>query len=187
MKVLTGTLKGREIRFKPMPGVRPTADKIRKAMVDTLRHKLPDARVLDLYAGSGAIGFETLSNGASSVLFVESDRARWRLICDTASALGLQEACRVEREDALSAVTRLSREGCKYDLIFADPPYQSGEAVRIVNALAASTLLAPEGIAVVECSSGTKLPSGPIEAGSLRILRSREYGGSKVVYLAAGD
>lgn len=187
MKVLTGRLKGREIRFKPMPGVRPTADKIRKAMIDTLRPKLAGARVLDLFAGSGAIGFEAVSNGAASVLFVESDRDRARSISDTAAALGLEEVCPVEREDAFRAVARLAAEGRAYDLIFADPPYRSGDAARIVGALMGSKLLAPDGILVVECAAEEKVPSPDAPAGPLRMLRAREYGGSKVVYLAAGE
>lgn len=187
MKVITGTLKGREIRFKPVPGVRPTADKIRKAMVDTLRPKLPEARVLDLFAGSGAIGFEALSNGAASVLFVEQDRARSRAISETAVAMGQADACAVEEEDAYKAVERLSAEGRVYDLIFADPPYRSGGAVGIVSALASAKILAPDGILVVECAYEEKVPAPDGCDGPLRVLRTREYGGSKVVYLACRD
>lgn len=187
MKVITGTLKGREIRFRPVPGVRPTADKIRKAMVDTLRPKLSEARVLDLFAGSGAIGFEALSNGAASVFFVEADRARSRAISDTAAAMGQESACVVEQEDAYKVIERLSAEGFVYDLIFADPPYRSGDAARITAHPAVSKLLAPDGILIVECAYEEKVPAPDDSGGLLRVLRTREYGGSKVVYLAHRD
>ncbi|MCG3176166.1 MAG: Ribosomal RNA small subunit methyltransferase D [Candidatus Omnitrophica bacterium] len=184
MRVLTGALKGREIRFKPMPGVRPTADKVRKSMVDTLVASLPGAEVLDLFAGSGAIGFEALSNGALRVDLVEADRDRARCVQDNAERLGVAKSCQVSREDAFEAVRRLHGDGRVYDLVFADPPYRSGDAARILEHLKRYPLLRSGGIAVIECADDERIES-QAQGGGLTLLRSRSYGGSKVVYFRA--
>ncbi len=111
--------------------VRPTADRVREAWMSILGDELTDARVLDLFAGSGALGLEALSRGARSVTFVELNPPSLRALQENIAALGVEQAVTVHRGDALRFAERLaSRE---FDLIFADPPYDTEQASKLVS------------------------------------------------------
>jgi 16S rRNA (guanine966-N2)-methyltransferase len=110
--------------------VRPTADRVREAWMSILGADLTDARVLDLYAGSGALGLEALSRGAAAVTFVELNPPSLRALGDNIAALGVEGLTTVHRGDALRFVERLSPD--TFDVILADPPYSTDQAERLV-------------------------------------------------------
>jgi 16S rRNA (guanine966-N2)-methyltransferase len=110
--------------------VRPTADRIREAWMSILGPELKDARVLDLFAGSGALGLEALSRGAGSVTFVELNPPSLRALQENIAALGVADAVSVHRGDALRFVERLSQG--EFDIVLADPPYSTDQAARLV-------------------------------------------------------
>jgi 16S rRNA (guanine966-N2)-methyltransferase len=111
--------------------VRPTADRVREAWMSILGQELSGARVLDLFAGSGALGLEALSRGAASVSFVELNPASLRALDRNIAALGVEEAVTVHRADALRFVERLPSGA--FDLVLADPPYSTDQASRLVS------------------------------------------------------
>jgi len=111
--------------------VRPTLDRVREAWMSILQLDLPDARVLDLYAGSGALGLEALSRGARSADFVEKDSQSLRALEENVNALGASKLVTVHRKAALAFADALG--GLDYDVAFADPPYASGDAVRLAE------------------------------------------------------
>jgi len=111
--------------------VRPTLDRVREAWMSILQLDIPDARVLDLYAGSGALGLEALSRGASSADFVEKDPRSLRALQENIDSLGAKELTTVHRKSALTFVTDLEQD--TYDIVFADPPYATGDAVRLAE------------------------------------------------------
>lgn len=111
--------------------VRPTADRVREAWMSILGAELKDARVLDLFAGSGALGLEALSRGAASVTFVELNPPSLRALQENIEALGVRDAVTVHRGDALRFVERLS-EG-QFDVVLADPPYTTDQGARLVS------------------------------------------------------
>ena len=111
--------------------VRPTLDRVREAWMSILQLDIPDARVLDLYAGSGALGLEALSRGAVSADFVEKDPKSLRALEENIDSLGAKELATVHRKSALTFVSGL--EPAAYDIVFADPPYASGDAVRLAE------------------------------------------------------
>ena len=112
--------------------VRPTGDRVREAWMNILQNDLPGARVLDLFAGSGALGLEALSRGASSVDFVETSAKSLTALRDNVERLSTGDAVRVHRADALHFIKNL--EVGAYDVVFADPPYYQGLAGRVVEA-----------------------------------------------------
>ena len=120
MRIVAGEWRGRRIVAPPGTNVRPTLDRVREAWMSILQGDIPGARVLDLFAGSGALGLEALSRGAVSTDFVESSVKSLRALRDNIEALGAGDRATVHRGDALSFV-RAATES--WDVAFADPPY----------------------------------------------------------------
>jgi len=130
MRIIAGTFGGRRLVPPGDARVRPTADRVREAWMSILAAELPGARVLDLYAGSGALGLEALSRGAATADFVELGRASLAALARNVEALGVADRVRMHRGDALRFAERL--EPGAYDLAFADPPYAHDAAERLV-------------------------------------------------------
>ncbi|AHG90995.1 methyltransferase [Gemmatirosa kalamazoonensis] len=155
MRIVAGRWRGRQIETPDDDRVRPTTDKIREAWMSIVARDLPGARVLDLFAGSGALGLEALSRGAESVDFVDSAPTSLRLITRNVEGLGAGAAARVHRADGLRFVADLPARA--YDVAFADPPYALDAAVR----LAERWLEVPfADVLGVEHASSTRLPEG---------------------------
>jgi len=130
VRIIAGDFKGRRIKTPATDKVRPTADRVREAWFNILQGSIPGARVLDLFAGSGALGFEALSRGAVSVDFVEKHTASLRVIHANASLLNVADQVTIHRTDAIRFAERLQPGA--YDVAFADPPYASDQASRLV-------------------------------------------------------
>lgn len=178
MKVLTGALRGQKLLFKPNAHLRPTSDKTRKAIFDILRGALEGARVLDLFSGTGALGIEALSSGASAVTFVELDRVQSSRITENLKQLKLLDRSTVITAEVFTALKNFSKAETRFDLIFADPPYEEGLGRRVAQVLSASTILAVGGILVLECQRNEEMLE---REGSLKMVKSSVYGDSKVV------
>jgi len=155
VRIVAGRWRGRQIETPTDDRVRPTTDKIREAWLSIVAHDIPDARVLDLFAGSGALGLEALSRGAASVEFVESDPAAVRLITRNVEGLGAADASYIRRGDAVAFVADLA-EGA-YDVAFADPPYALDAAARVAQRWCDVPFAEVLGI---EHASGTPMPAG---------------------------
>jgi 16S rRNA (guanine(966)-N(2))-methyltransferase RsmD len=169
MRIIAGTHRGARIAAPKGVSTRPTGDRVREAAFNLIG-PVDGARVLDLFAGSGAMGLEALSRGAASIVFVESDRAACRAIADNLAKLRLTGA-RVEQSDVLWA---LRQERRTYDLVLVDPPYEQWEALEPKLAVALPRVLEPDGLLVVETGSRTE-PSLP-----LHVRTSRRYGSARL-------
>jgi len=145
--------------------------------------EVEDARVLDLFAGTGAVGFEALSRGAAEVVFVESHRGAASLIEANREALGVrEEQARVITRPARSAVGHLRREGAVFDLVWADPPFESWRlGAEALAAVVEARLLADGGLACLECPA-----EADVEVAGLEAVRDLAGGASRVVLLRAG-
>jgi len=165
MRVIAGTLKGRRLEAPGWPGLRPTSDKLRETLFNVLAPRIRDARILDGYAGTGAVGIEALSRGAAQVTFVERDPRAVALIQANLRHCGVTERYAIIR--ASFAGTERPAGGGAFDVIFLDPPY---EAAELPAALAAAEPLVGEGtLLVVEHA---KRVTAPQRAGAL--VRGRE-------------
>ncbi|MCU0650554.1 MAG: 16S rRNA (guanine(966)-N(2))-methyltransferase RsmD [Gemmatimonadaceae bacterium] len=174
MRIIAGRWRGRRIAAPPGRDVRPTADRVREAWMSILRDEIPGATVLDLCAGSGALGLEALSRGAESVTFVEQGSAPLRVLRANIDALGASEAVHVRRADALS-VARETPAG-RYDLAFADPPYASD----LADALAAQWREVPFAWCLaIEHAARHTLPVDGLDADT------RRYGDTAITFLRA--
>ncbi len=123
MRVIAGSAKGFGLSAPKHLGLRPTPERVREAIFSSLAERIPGARVLDLFAGTGAFGIEALSRGAESAAFVEKDGRAMSLVADNLRKTHLVERARMFRDDVRHAIEVLAREGATFDLVFADPPY----------------------------------------------------------------
>jgi 16S rRNA (guanine966-N2)-methyltransferase len=168
VRIVAGRWRGRQIETPDDDRVRPTTDKIREAWMSIVARDLPGARVLDLFAGSGALGLEALSRGAESVDFVDDAPASVRLITRNAEGLGAGGAARVHRADGLRFVGGLVAGA--YDVAFVDPPYAMDAAVKVAERWLEVPFAELLGI---EHASSTKLPAGG---------QTRRYGITSVTF-----
>jgi len=130
LRIIAGEFGGRRLKTPAGRTVRPTGDRVKEAWFSILQQSIPDARVLDLFAGSGALGFEALSRGAVAVDFVEQHQASLAAIRDNAASLDVQPRVTIHRSDAMRFAQRLQPGA--YDVAFADPPYAGSEAAALV-------------------------------------------------------
>lgn len=177
MRIVAGSRKGARIFAPRGLDTRPTGDRVREAVFN-LVGPVDGAAVLDLYAGSGALGLEALSRGAESAVFVESDRGACRTIKRNLDKLGLDGA-EIACRDALSF---LVSEGRRFDLILVDPPYDVVESVAVRLALYLPALLAENGLVVLESSSREEPRLPPLE-----LRTSRRYGSVRVSLFESAD
>jgi 16S rRNA (guanine966-N2)-methyltransferase len=183
MRIVSGKFRGRSLRGPSSNAIRPTSDRLRESIFNILVHAYADpitgARVLDLFAGTGALGLEAISRGADYALFVEEAAEARALIRENVEALALTGATRIFRRDA----ARLGNMGTMepFDLVFCDPPYGQGLAEKSLVAARDGKWLAPSALVVVEeaVKAGFKAPEGFGE------LERRAYDDTEIVILRA--
>jgi 16S rRNA (guanine(966)-N(2))-methyltransferase RsmD len=163
---------------------RPTADRMRETLFDVLGPAMAGARVLDLFAGTGAVGIEALSRGAARVVLVERDPSALRALRANLAALGASRAAaRVMAGDVLRVLPDLGAQEGPFDLVFVDPPYATTLAGRTLEALVAARVCREGADVVVQHSTRTALP--PVE-GLVPHRRPRHFGDTTLTFLRAG-
>jgi 16S rRNA (guanine(966)-N(2))-methyltransferase RsmD len=183
LRVLAGALKGRRLVTPRGSTTRPTADQVRIALMDTLTPRLPDARLLDLFAGAGGVGLEALSRGAAHATFVERDARAVAALRANVETLGVAEQTRVERADVRTALERLAREGERFEVVFLDPPYDEDAVMPTLERLGALPLVLPDGLVIAQHL--TKRPPAEV-VGRLRAYRTRRFGETTLTFFRAG-
>jgi 16S rRNA (guanine966-N2)-methyltransferase len=181
MRIIAGSAGGRPLKAPP-DGLRPTMDRVRAAIFSSLGERVPGARVLDLFAGSGGMGIEALSRGAESAVFVDENERCVRCIRENLRMAQVEAV--VQTMDAYRFLDLYAGEE-SFDLIFADPPYSKKQGDTDHSAILAASIklvaaLKPDGLFVFERQSrGADLTDSVFE-----VLRTKRYGGSEVLYLA---
>ena len=184
MRIVSGDFRGKSLVAPAGEATRPTSDRARQAIFNILEHApwsegVRGRRVMDLFAGSGALGFEALSRGAAFCLFVETDEAARGAIRDNVEAMSLFGVTRVHRRDATDLGMKPMSDGPPFDLAFLDPPYARGLGEVALAKLAAGGWLTPGAIAVFE--RGRSEPAFAVEG--FEILDTRDYGAARVSFL----
>lgn len=171
MRVIAGTLKGHRLQGPTWGHLRPTSDKLRETLFNILSSRVDGARVLDGYAGTGALGIEAISRGAAHVTFVERDRRAASLIAENLERCGVSEGYAIIRADVRGARARLPARS--FDLILLDPPYDQPAIIDILADV--GELVAGEGLLVIEHAKRAPLP---MDVGALRRARALRSGDS---------
>jgi 16S rRNA (guanine(966)-N(2))-methyltransferase RsmD len=179
MRVIAGEVKGRKL-FS-LPGVRPTAESTRESLFNILGKEISSAKVLDLFAGTGALGIEALSRGAKEAVFVDNNRLSEKAVKRNIANLGFENRATIYRLEVDKALKLFSRKGYKFDIIFIDPPYESSMATRTLIEISDSNTLSDGGLIVVEHYRKDVLPQAP---GRLKMKRKEVYGDTAISFYA---
>lgn len=180
MRVISGTLKGRRLVAPGGMATRPTADRIKESVFNILATDVHDKRVLDLFAGTGALGIEALSRGAVFAAFIDQANTALSAIRQNIRTLGLEDRTRVIRWNLLKNINCLGSLQQTFDLVFMDPPYEAGAVAPTLTALAECPALAPGARLVVEHSVCESIPF-PMK--SLALSDQRRFGKTLVSFM----
>jgi 16S rRNA (guanine966-N2)-methyltransferase len=182
LRVIGGKAKGRRLRT-PSTGsakysgqiIRPTADRAREALFSIIGLEVKDATVLDLYAGTGALGLEALSRSAQRAVFVDNSQQAVQLINKNVALCGFYDRTHVFKRDLSKGLYFLAKQlpGITFSIVFIDPPYRKGLSADMLQELAASGFLAPEAFVVVEEDARTELQ---VQVTELHLVDQRCYG-----------
>lgn len=183
MRVIAGSAGGRRLTPPRDREIRPTSDRVREALFNILGSlcgSVAGMTVLDVFAGTGALGIEALSRGAERAVFVDNGKEAQGLISQNLAAVGFTTSGRIVAKEALSALKTLEATGQQFDLVFLDPPYDRGLTGKVLEYLESSPLIDEESIIVAEFSSREAIPAA---FGRLRQFDLRVYGDTAVALL----
>lgn len=175
MRIIAGDFRGRRLHPPKSDRIRPTIDRVREAIFNIIAAEIPEARVLDLFAGTGAMGLEALSRGAALSVFVDQGSEAVRLIRENIKLCGAEDRSQILQEPVLSAVRHLAGRGERFDLIFMDPPYGKGLIEKALEIL--DTVAHTDTLIVAEHHVKDEAPTNP---GIWTKERERRYGDTMI-------
>lgn len=173
LRIVAGLLKGRKLKTAKGLRIRPTADKIKEALFNILGDRVFNSNFLDLFAGTGNVGIEAFSRGAQKVTFIDNNLASIRLIEENINLCNLADKSRIIKSDYFKAIKKLSKQNEKFDIIFADPPYNTALAKNCLQYLEEIDIGISNCLIIVEHYHKKKLLS---EVGKFRLIKQRNFG-----------
>ena len=180
MRIIAGTAKGRKLVSPKGSRTRPTSDRVREAIFSIIGDLVEDARILDLYSGTGAMGLEALSRGASQAVFVETDPAALQCLKSNIAAVGCQESGKVVNRPVLSYLEKADL-GDGFNLVFADPPYTGDLGTLTLKAISKHAKPLKGCLVILEHAPGTPPDNVPDNMGR---IETRKYGNTGVTFFA---
>ena len=153
MKVISGTLKGRNIEGYNIDGTRPTMDRVKESLFATIQNNIKNSVVLDLFAGSGNLGIEAISNGANICYFIDNNKEVIKVLNRNIANLNIKSNSKVILSDWKKALNDFSNQNLKFDLIFIDPPYDYNVYEKILEKVSSLNLLNENGLIILEHSN----------------------------------
>ena len=177
MRIIAGRFKGIKIHVPGKRGVRPTTERVREALFSTLGDTVQNSHVLELFAGSGAFGFEALSRGAETVVFVDTDRKLTQALSQTAALLRVEQQVQILNMDVFKALSKLSGKKVIFDIVFCDPPYGQDWIRKLLSIPWLTDIIDSEGSLILEFES--KLPDCEFPAG-FETRFTKKYGDTTV-------
>ena len=186
MRIIGGMAKGRSLHFPAGSKERPTSDFIREALLNLLADVV-DKSFLDLFAGSGSVGLETASRGANEVCFIEKDKIIAAVAQKNIESCGFEKKCRVINTDVRSGLSDLFKKKCRFDIVFADPPYNKGLVDTTIKLLKEYPVFKQDGLIVIQHSTREDLNSALAESvGGETVwqqIDQRKYGDNAISFL----
>ena len=183
MRVISGSARGLRLRAPAGLETRPTADRIKETLFNVLAPDLYDLVFLDLFSGSGGIGIEALSRGAAHCVFVDNSPASREIITGNLKAARLSEKAEIMATDVFSALALIEKTGVSFDIIFMDPPYNSGLYEPVLEKILSSHILKKDGLIVVERSAS--LP--PPDVTGYTLIKEKSFRTAVLTFLELED
>ena len=184
MRIIAGRLKGRKLQAFKGRQVRPTADRVREALFNILNRKFIDAKVLDLFAGTGALGIEALSRGAKSAVFVDNDAHSLEVLRSNLDRCALQHSTQIIQWDIARSLACLKAYPRTFDMVFMDPPYHCGMVPTTLQHLEKSGCLEPQAVLAAEHEAGATFE---IESSRFTCTDNRRYGRTALSFFSYLD
>ncbi|MGZ3666609.1 MAG: 16S rRNA (guanine(966)-N(2))-methyltransferase RsmD [Ktedonobacterales bacterium] len=187
MRVVAGTAKGRKLKAPKTPSTRPVMDRVKTALFDILARRVRGTRFLDLFAGTGSIGIEALSRGASAATFIELGPEALRCVRDNLAITGFTGQSEVLRTDAFKFLESAQAAGRRYDMVYVAPPQYQGLAAKALAQLDAAPLTEPGGLVIVQVDprEGAEVRGVPLH--TLRESDERRYGSTLLLFYEHPD
>ncbi len=182
MRVIAGTAKGAKLKAPKGTTVRPTADRVKEALFSILGSRVEESLFLDLYAGSGAVGIEALSRGASFCIFVENRKENLAVIKENLKKTSFTDKSRLIKADVVKTANNLARKGVKADLIYLDPPYNHPDVGPVINNIFQKGIIAENGLLVIEHSYSSRQLFN-----AFNIFRQKKYGDTLLTFILNPD
>ncbi len=179
MRIIAGLLKGRRLERIDTKGIRPTSDKVKEAVFSILCNEINNMVFLDLFAGSGSVGLEAYSRGASRVVFVDSDKKSIEVLVNNIKKLGIKEKLEVLNKDYANAIAEFSTLNITFDLIFIDPPYGMFTPYDIIKKIYESNILSNYGIIILEQSKKEMVYE---EICKFKLIKRKTYGNTQLSF-----
>ena len=176
MKIISGTLKGRNLEGYNIEGTRPTMDRVKESLFGMIQDYIKDSTVLDLFAGSGNLGVEAISNGAKIAYFIDNNPEAIKVLNKNIANLGIKSKSRVILSDWKKSLNTFATQNIKFDLIFIDPPYAYDVYEKILNKVSTLNLLSNDGLIIME-HSNLHLPT---TYENLTLYKERNYGNKSI-------
>lgn len=179
MRIIAGEAKGKRLECRKGIDTRPTQDSVKESLFSIIAPYIPEARMLDLFSGTGNIALEALSRGAKRAVMIEKDQEALKYIIKNINNLGYENKSRAYKNDVIRAIEILSRKGEKFDIIFMDPPYKDEVCERVIRAISKANLLADNGLIICEHHIFEDLSD---EVAEFRKTDERKYGKKSVTF-----
>lgn len=179
MRIIGGQARGRAIVAPPGEKTRPTQDYVRESLFNIIRWDIEGAKVLDLFAGTGALSLESVSRGAASAVMIDMDRAACECIKKNMETTRLKDRCRLISRDYRQALKALEAEGERFDVVFIDPPYRMENTGEMCAELYDRNLLSPEAMLLVEHRRGM----APLIDPRFEAFDQRNYGDTQITFV----
>lgn len=180
MRVISGTLRGKKLKTLEGENTRPTLDRVKEALFSIIQFDIENASVLDLFAGSGSLGIETLSRGAKQVIFCDNSKDAIEIIKQNVAATRFTEKSEIINKDYMSTLEAIKHQ--KFDIIFLDPPYRSDFAKESLNYIITNDLLSKNGIVIIETDDINK-KQGILDTKGIKIVDTRKYGSVMLIFV----
>lgn len=182
MRVISGTARGTKLNSIDSMNTRPTLDRVKESLFNIVQEKMEDSIVLDLFAGSGAIGIECISRGAKKAYFCEKSPAAAKMVKQNLEKTRFADKSEIGIQDYKKALSEYHKRGIKFDLIFLDPPYEADIAVEAVKQIISLSLLQEEGIIIIETDEKER-ELKELEKLQVEVYDLRKYGRVYLIFL----
>jgi 16S rRNA (guanine966-N2)-methyltransferase len=182
MRVISGSARGRKLKSPKSGETRPIMDRVKTALFDILAPEIVGMRVLDLFAGTGAVGIEALSRGAAVATFIERSPEAWKLVRENLALTNLSDRAEVLRSDAFAFLQQAAAAKRRYDLVYVAPPQYEGIAARALAQLDTAPLTEPDGLVIVQIHPQERSDLDALSLGRLRFYDERRYGSTLLLF-----